>query len=173
MSPGPEKVTVTKSGEFGKVTGPNVSALIMGDPSGINGPTTVTGGTLQAGAAGAISPNSNVTVGDNGTLDLGGFNLTLAALSGTGTIDASTGTALLTVGFGDASSEFDGVIQNSGGTLSLDKIGAGTFILGGENSYSGPTEIIGGVLQAGAEYALSPYSDVTVGQYGTARPERF
>ena len=37
----------------------------------------------------------------------------------------------------------------------------------------GATDIESGTLQAGAEYALSPCSDVTVGQYGTLNMNGF
>ena len=51
--------------------------ILSGDNNTYSGGTDVESGTLQARAAGAISPNSNVTIGDEGTLDLGGFSLTL------------------------------------------------------------------------------------------------
>src|SRR5579864_220513 len=50
------------------------------------GATTVLAGTLQAGAGGALSPNSDVTVAAAGTLDLNGFNQTVAGLSLAGVV---------------------------------------------------------------------------------------
>ena len=55
----------------------------------------------------------------------------------------------------------------STGTVSIVKAGGGTLVLSGsDNTYSGATIINAGTLQTGAEYALSPYSDVTVGDNG-------
>ena len=46
--------------------------------------------TLAGGAASTFSPNSAVTVGANGTLDLGSLNQTVGALSGSGTVTSLT-----------------------------------------------------------------------------------
>ena len=48
----------------------------------MSGPTTITGGMLQAGAEYALSPSSDVTVGQYGTLDLNGFDNEVNTLSG-------------------------------------------------------------------------------------------
>src|SRR4029453_1087628 len=57
----------------------------------------------------------------------------------------------LTVGSNSLSTTFSGVIQDggqNGGTGgSLTKIGSGTFVLTGANTYTGDTNINGGVLQ--------------------------
>ena len=52
--------------------------------------------------------------------------------------------------------------DSANGPLALTKLGAGTLVLAGYNTYSGLTEVASGTLQAGAEYALSPSSDMTV-----------
>ncbi len=77
-------------------------------------------------------------------LDMNGFNVTVAALTGSGNAVVNMiGTSTLTVGNHDASSTFQGQIQNSG---SLAKIGTGTLTLTSSNEYTGGTLIGGGQL---------------------------
>ncbi|CDG17325.1 autotransporter outer membrane beta-barrel domain-containing protein [Xenorhabdus doucetiae] len=57
--------------------------------TGVNtyaGTTEVQGGTLRQGAEGAFSAVSSHTVGEHGTLDMGGFNATVSALNNSGTV---------------------------------------------------------------------------------------
>ena len=101
----------------------------------------------------------NVTL--NGTwvyLDLNGHSETINGLVSTSTSvkvdNMAAGTASLTVGDGDTTSSFAGSIVNTGGALSLTKIGAGTLTLTGSNSYTGATTLGGGVLSLGGSNAL-------------------
>jgi autotransporter-associated beta strand protein len=113
-----------------------------------SGGTTVSAGTLQLGVDNSIPGNTvagDVTV--NGTLDLNNHNATINGLNGAGTVDTfSGGTPTLTLGANGASGTFSGTIQNSSGTLSLLKAGAGTQTLSGACTYSGGTTIAGGTL---------------------------
>ena len=62
----------------------------------------------------------------NGTLDLNGNNLTINGLNGAGGIDTfSGGTPTLTIGANGNSGTFTGTIDNSVGTLTVVKVGAG------------------------------------------------
>lgn len=79
----------------------------------------------------------------------------LGRLTGGGAAGQIGGAAsTLTVGNGDVSATFTGRIgaatgigrQNLGDSLSLVKTGAGTFALGGSNTYSGTTTVNGGTL---------------------------
>jgi fibronectin-binding autotransporter adhesin len=128
----------------GSLTQNGSGMLTVSGPDTYAGPTTVSGGTLQAGAAGAFSPASIFTVNAGTTLDLGGSNQTVGALSGAGSVALGAGT-LTTSGVG-ASTLFSGVIAGTGGLV---KSGAGTFTLSGANSYSGGTTIGAGTLQIG------------------------
>ena len=106
-------------------------------------------GTLQIGNAGALPHGAGasvVQVADLGTLDLAGFRPTLNGLVGGGTVLSSVGSGNLTLGDGNASSAFQGVLENGSGTLALTKIGNGTLTLGGQNTYSGGTTIEAGTL---------------------------
>ncbi len=114
-------------------------------PSTYSGGTTISGGTLQIGVANALTNNAPVT--DNSALDLNGISTTIDGLSGSGTVDTQAGgTPTLTIGANGGSGTLTGTINNSLGTLSLTKIGAGTETLSGGFSYSGSTIVAGGVL---------------------------
>jgi len=74
---------------------------------------------------------------------------------------SGAGSNTLTVGSG----AFGGTIENTGGTLSLLKSGAGRLILSGSNSYTGGTDVVGGTLIAAASTALPDGTSLTV-DYG-------
>jgi autotransporter-associated beta strand protein len=87
-------------------------------------------------------------------LDISGHNapgLTIGSLEGDEFATVFLGANNLTVGSNDLSTTFSGVIQDGGfigGTGgSLTKIGSGTLILSGANTYTGITNVKGGVLQ--------------------------
>ncbi len=63
------------------------------------GPTTITSGTLQGGAANVFSPSSAVAIGTSGTLSLGGFNQKSGPIANNGLLDlgGSTPGTVLTV----------------------------------------------------------------------------
>jgi autotransporter-associated beta strand protein len=120
------------------------------------GPLSVNSGTLQL-ANGAAIP-SGAGKGDvtnlNATLDLNGNSQTVNGLNGNSSsvVDNKAGTATytLTVGNnatnGGGSFEFDGIIQNTLGTIALTKVNTNVFFLGGAETYAGPTTISAGAL---------------------------
>ena len=120
--------------------------------SGVNsytGSTNVASGTLAAASATAIPSASAAFVSTGATLDLGGYASTLGALSGFGSVVSG---GPLTVGAGNASSAFNGVISGAG---RLTKIGTGTISLGGANTLTGSSTVQAGVLQLANASALS------------------
>ena len=96
-----------------------------------DGATNVNAGTLRAGALNTFSPNSPVTVASGGTLDLNGFDQTIAGLTNAGLVNMGTGTAPGTV---LTTTSYTG----TGGTIAMN-----TF-LGGDNSPSDRLVINGG-----------------------------
>ena len=115
------------------------------------------------------------TAGRNATLDLNGFNETINGLLSPGAwgqtkVDNSSATAVtLTLGDGDATATFGGIIQNTGGSaaLALTKIGKGTQTLQGANTYGGATTISSGTLALGSGGSLANSSSITVGSGAT------
>ena len=102
------------------------STLTLSAAATYMGNTTISSGaTLQLGAANVIpqvASTSFVTL--DGTLDLNTFNQTIKNLNGGGTIDtAAGGTPILTIAGRTGPGLFNGVIQNTAGTLSLNVTG--------------------------------------------------
>ncbi|GEP44649.1 hypothetical protein BGE01nite_39400 [Brevifollis gellanilyticus] len=133
-------------------------AAVMEAVSSYDGLTTITQGTLRVGIANALPFGAgkgdltmNPASGNTATLDLNGFNQTLNGLSSSnvGASDinnAGVAAATLTIGGNDGVGTFLGTIQNTGGALSLAKIGAGTITLSGTGTYTGTTSVNGGML---------------------------
>ena len=127
------------------------------------GVTTISAGTLQAGATNAFAPSSAHTVASGAFMDLFGFNQTIGSLAGAGTVtNAGAAAAALTTGGNATSTTFSGIIQDGVGVTGLTKVGAGTFTLSGANTYTGVTTISAGTLRAGATNAFAPSSAHTV-----------
>lgn len=109
------------------------------------------GGILQTQATGALGTGA-ITV--NGTLDLNGNSQAIPTLTGAGAI--ALGTANLTV-------ENGGFFGGMTGTGSLTKIGSSTFVLEGQNAFTGNTTVSEGVLEVtefgklyNVEYTAAP-----------------
>ncbi len=138
--------------------------LILTASNGYTGPTMVQAGTLRLqGGADRLPSGNSVTVASGATLDLAGNDQTLGAVSGSGII--ATGGGSLTVGAGDASSTFAGVITGSRGLI---KSGSGTLSLSGTSTVTGTTSVQQGVLQLANASALGS-STLAVVAGGTAQ----
>ncbi len=136
------------------------------NPNSYSGTTTVgsSTSTLVMGAANQI-PNGtgkgNVTLA--GTLNLAGFNQSINGLTGAGIVDGVSGSPVFTIGGGNATSNtFSGVIQNSGGSLSLVKTGSGIQTLSGTNTYNGNTTISGGTLALSGSGSISNSAQIAI-----------
>ncbi len=112
-----------------------------------------------AGLTGTVTLNQNLSVSalnHNNTFTLAGSGI-ISGSSGTQTVRFNTsGTGIILV---------SGVIGGGVGTIDLTKnAGAGTTILSGANTYTGPTTISVGVLQlgnGGTTGSLNPGSEIT------------
>jgi len=121
------------------------------------GTTTVNGGaafhTLRLGAAGVLPDAGGLlALTAAARLDLNGFSETVGGLTGAGRVDnaAAASTVTLTVGGNSISTNFTGSMTNSGAgaTLSIVKVGSGTWTLSSTNLfYGGSMTVSGGVLQ--------------------------
>ena len=143
---------------------------------GIGAVTIAEGGKLKLGITNAIRTDQTLTIGvswgDTGTFDLAGFNQTVNGLVGvmnaspaTSRIvtNSATGTSVLTVGNGNGTGTFNGVIQDGGvgKIVALTKSGAGTQTLVGDSNYSGVTNISVGTLAITHSNALGSTAGTT------------
>jgi autotransporter-associated beta strand protein len=148
--------TLTFNSQISSTTGftkTGLGTLVVGGTSNVyTGATTVSAGTLQLGAANALSSSSALSVASGATFDLNwGNNQTVGALSGAGSINIRGNT--FTVG-DSTDSTFSGVLSDNGAYGSLVKQGTGTLTLTGANTFAGTTTINAGVLNVQNSAAL-------------------
>lgn len=144
--------------------------LLLNGSNTFTGPTTIFAGTLQTGIANALDATTAVTLANTGfslgiappiIFNLNNFNQSIGSLSGGEAGGSVTlGTATLATGHDDTNTTFFGVISGAGG---ITKVGSGAFTLSATNTFTGPTKIFGGTLQAGIANALSTSTAVTLG----------
>ncbi len=153
----------------GSLTKTATGTLVLTGGNSYSGGTTVSNGTLQMGNATALGSDSADAIISKGVLDLHGYNVSVDALSGTGTIDnlAGSGTYTLTAGNGGASSTFSGVIRNTSGAIALVKADMGMLVLAGTDTYTGGTEASSGTLDFATPKATPSVGVITfdVGGY--------
>ena len=139
----------------GALTKVDTGTLVLGGATTNThtGDINVTGGTLQIAKTVAntgIGDAANVTVSSGANLTFsGGVSETIGSLAGGGTVDNTHASAItLTTGGSNTSTDFSGVLQDSGGNLSLVKNGSGTQTLSGAtaNTYAGTTTVNDGTL---------------------------
>ena len=165
-------LTLSSGGNFsGNISDGNSSigltldggTLILSGNNSYSGNTTVNVGTLQAGSGTAFSSNSAFTV--TSSLDLDGFNNSIASLSGSGTVTTTAGPAVLTVlnASNTTATSFSGNLIDGSSTspFGLTVDGNGSLTLSGNNTYSGATTVEGNLV-AGSTTAMSPNSAFTV-----------
>src|SRR5262245_64123104 len=69
----------------GSLAKTGAGVLTLSGNSDYSGATFINQGTVRAGAANALSPNSAFTVASGATLDLNGFGQAIGSLAGVGT----------------------------------------------------------------------------------------
>lgn len=114
------------------------------------------GGTLKYTDA-AVSTDRQFTLTANGgTIEASGTGaLTLAAIGAVSLTGTNTSPVLTLAGSNTGNNTFAGTLGNNGsGSSSLVKTGAGTWVLTGQNTYSGGTSVQAGTLRVGVAGAL-------------------
>ena len=140
----------------GTLTKLGVGDLLLSGSNSFSGGTTLGGGTLALGSANAL--------GSAGTITFNGGSLQSSA-SNTADYSARFSNAANQAYRIDTNGQTVTLASNlssSGGTFT--KLGAGTAILGGSNSYTGATTVSGGALVINGSLANS---DVTVENLAT------
>jgi fibronectin-binding autotransporter adhesin len=125
----------------GSVTQTGPGTLTLSGNNTYSGPTIVTGGTLVLstlakfgnGTAISLSGGSTMQWASGSTADISARTVTLG--SGGATLDVQSNNVTIA-----------GAIGNSG-SGSLTKLGSGTLVLGGANTYTGATIVTAGTLQ--------------------------
>jgi autotransporter-associated beta strand protein len=114
--------------------------------------------------ASQLPDDTDITINASGLLDLNDLLETTGAIGGPGVIDLGSGT--LRAGANNGSSTFDGLIIGSG---TLFKLGAGTWTLNSDNTYTGQTTVSAGTLAINGSQPQSPVtvnSTATLGGHG-------
>jgi autotransporter-associated beta strand protein len=127
------------------------SVTFQGTVTG-TGSFQVTSGTLTLGSATTFQ-NSTLDPSGAGKFSFGSFTaVTLGGLTGSGALpltNASSQAVVLSVGNNNANATYSGVLSGGNGS-GLIKIGTGTEVLSGNNTFTGGTTISNGTLQLGA-----------------------
>ncbi|MFD9902102.1 autotransporter-associated beta strand repeat-containing protein, partial [Mesorhizobium sp. NPDC059025] len=145
------EVSGTISGTGGSLVKTGNGTLKLSGTSSYTGSTAVAGGTLQGGASNAFSSIGAFSVVGGATIDLGGFDQAISALTGDGIVtNTGISDATLSIGGVNGSSVFGGTILDGGaGSLALNKVGTGTLTLTGIGNHRGGTKVNAGTLQLG------------------------
>lgn len=139
--------------------------LTLSGQNSYTGTTTVSLGTLRAGAAAngqAFGLGSAVSLSNTAgvTLDLNNFDQTIGSLAGGGATggNVTLGSATLTVGTNNTATQYSGIISGSGGLI---KTGSNILTLQAVslNSYQGGTRIDGGLLLINVDGNLGEAGD--------------
>ena len=116
--------------------------------NGSSGDLVLNGGTLQYTGTSNQSTNRLLSIGTaGGSLDSSGIGI--LTFNGTGTIgfNGQTGPRTFTLtGSNTNTSIFAPIIGDNGGPTSVLKSGAGTWALGGSNTFTGPVTVTSGTL---------------------------
>ncbi len=147
---------------------PDFRTLTIGGAVSGDFPLDIQGsGTVRLGAGDLLpdgTGNGNITL--DATLDLNGNSETINGLNGSGIVDTTAASAAvtLTVGANNQSGTFDGVLQNTGtsATLNLVKTGTGTLVLNGENTLGGSVSIMEGTLGLNGANAMDNVTGITM-----------
>jgi outer membrane autotransporter protein len=122
--------------------------LMLSGVNAYSGYITVNEGTLIVGSSTALSPTGGLAV--FGVVDLNGFNSTVAAFGGDGTVTNNGATAVnLTIRPSSShlpATTFFGNLMDGTSALKLTVSGPSALNLVGNNTYSGGTNIDGGAL---------------------------
>jgi len=147
---------VSGSGQDVIITGPGTT--VFEDPMTYTGRTLIQQGTLQfAGGANRIADTSDVAVSSGATWNMNSFSDTVGSLAGAGSVQL--GSATLTAGGTNLSTEYSGVIS---GTGSVVKTGTGTMTISGNNTFTGSLTVSQGTVRVASANAFANTMDLVM-----------
>lgn len=123
------------------------SIVEIGAAMTYTGGTAIENGIFRLLGGGDLSDETNITISSGATFDLNDRSVTVRSVAETGsgnggTVDLGSGT--LTIAGGYSGDRFQNTIT---GTGSLVKNGSGTWVLYGDNDFTGTTTINGGTIR--------------------------
>jgi fibronectin-binding autotransporter adhesin len=162
--------TPLASSNSGGLTKIGDGTLVLATSNVFGGNTLISGGTLVLGDPGALQQSTLDTSG-SGVLSFGILtSATLGGLTGPGTIvlsNATSAAVALSIGNNNAGTSFAGAMTGPG---NVTKVGGGSLLLSGSNSYTGGTVVAAGTLEAASTASLSGFATpgtITVGSGAT------
>lgn len=164
-------LTFTAANTYAGTTQVNSGTLLVHNNTALGATGAGNGTTVASGASLQINNAAGISVGDE-PLILNGDGI-----SGGGALDSVLGSNLWaglitlasnsTIDVEADSLTLSGGVAESGGSRSLTKNGAGTLVVNGSNTYTGPTLINAGTLQLGSSNRLSDSSALTIASGAT------
>ena len=162
------------------ITGPGVAGSDANRTNFDNNSNSFTGNISIAGTNTKLQLNNTNVIPDSVDIDVGSGNFlyfntaseTIDALTGGGAVQkhpSVAGLTTFTIGAGNTGGTFSGAIGNGGGTVALTKTGTGIQTLSGTSSYTGATNIDGGVILFNGSGATSTSSTININNGGTLR----
>jgi autotransporter-associated beta strand protein len=139
--------------------------LTLDQANTFTGTTTVTEGTLTLTNALALQ-NSALNISGGSVVLSGLTTLTLGGLNGSSTLDLTGITNLTLNAPAGALLSYSGIIADGTPGMTVTKTGPGTQALTGANTYTGTTQIDGGILTFGNK-AAKPAATATAGAAGS------
>ncbi len=136
------------SGSFTKTGAGSLDIGTSPDGAGLTS-VTIAQGTLKVSGGGTSALNSNTSVSNNGTLQLG-RNITVGSFSGSGNISAAgandNSTNFTLTSDSDVNASWSGTTPGGVRTVGLGKDGDGIWTVSGNLAHHGDTTIDGGTL---------------------------
>ena len=144
--------------------------LSLSGTNTFSGGTSVSAGTLEIAATGALGSGTDVDVAAGATFSVSA-DQTIRALTGQGAVDIA-GDHALTVNLPDSGTDPDHAYSSFGGNIGGDgsfmKAGPGSLTLTGDSTYAGGTAVSGGMLIVDGGSISHRGGDLSVASQGTA-----
>jgi len=134
---------LSDSGGVGSLTKTGAGVLILNAANTYHGTTAISTGTLQIADALALQNSTlDMKSGDAGLVSWGASPATFTLGGLQGTRNLNMGGKTLRIGNNDTDTTYGGALSNG----TLEKVGNGTLLLAGVNTYGGDTTILAGTL---------------------------